>query len=130
MQEVQKGNGDITEGDLSDQIARLESDIEQLADSIDRCRKAMLLSKIAIAGGGICMVAYFLVPIGFDSTILIGAIAAVVGGVVVYGSNSSTSKETMAAMKDAEACKAELIGKIDLRTVGTGANLRHDRTTI
>ena len=67
------------------------------------------------------MLAYFLGPIGFDSTILIGAIAAVVGGVVVYGSNSSTSKQTMAAMKDAEACKAELIGKIDLRTVGTGA---------
>ena len=49
-------------------------------------------------------------PIGFDPTILIGAIAAVVGGVVVYGSNSSTSEQNMAAMKDAEACKAELIG--------------------
>ena len=113
----------MTDRDLRDQIARLEADIEQLAAGIDRCRKAMLLSKIAIAGGGICMVADFLVPVGFDSTILIGAIAAVVGGVVVLGSNSSTSKQAMAAMKDAEACKAELIGKIDLRTVGTGANL-------
>ena len=90
----------------------------------------MLLSKIAIAGGGICMVAYFLGPIGFDPTILIGALAAIIGGVVILGSNASTSKQAMAAMKDAEACKAELIGKIDLRTVGTGANLRHDRPVI
>ena len=60
--------------DLRDQIARLESDIEQLADGLERCRKAMLLSKIAIVGGGICILAYFLGPIGFDSTILIRAI--------------------------------------------------------
>ena len=120
----------MAEDDLRDQIARLEADIEELADSLDRCRKAMLLSKIAIAGGGICMVAYFLVPIRFDPAILIGAIAAVVGGVVYSGSNSSTSKQAMAAMKDAEACKAELIGKIDLRTVGRGANMRHDRPVI
>ena len=81
----------------------------------------MLLSKVAIAGGGIGVLAYFLGPIRFDPTIMIGAIAAIVGGVVVFGSNSSTSKQAMAAMKDAEARKAELIGMIDLRTVGTGA---------
>ena len=120
----------MADDDLRNQIAHLEADIEQLAEGLERCRKAMLLSKIAIAGGGICMVAYFLGPIGFDPTILIGAIAAIIGGVVVSGSNSSTSKQAMAAMKDAEAYKAELIGKIDLRTVGTGANLRHDRTAI
>ena len=121
MQEVRKDNGDMADADLRDQIARLEADIEQLADGLERCRKAMLLSKVAIAAGGIWMLAYFLAPIGFDPTILIGAIAAIVGGVVVLGSNSSTSKQTMAAMKDAEACKAELIDMIDLRTVGTGA---------
>ena len=46
----------------------------------------------------------------------------------MFGSNSSTSKQTMAAMKDAEACKAELIGKIDLWTVGTGGPRACDRT--
>ena len=120
----------MADGDLRDQIARLEADIEQLADGLERCRKVMLFSKVAIAAGAILVLAYFLGPIGFDPTILIGAIAAIVGGVVVFGSNSSTSKQTMAAMKDAEACKAELIDKIDLRTVGTGAELRHDRPVI
>ena len=107
----------MADADLRDQISRLEADIEQLADSLDRSRKAMLLSKIAIAGGGICVLAYFLVPIGFDPTILIGAIAAVVGGVVVYGSNSSTSEQNMAAMKDAKTHRANLIDAINPRAV-------------
>ena len=100
-------------GNLRDQIARLEADIEELADSLDRCRKAMLLSKIAIAGGGICMMAYLLGPIRFDPAIMIGAIAGIVGGVVLFGSNSSTWKQTMAAMKDAESQRAKLIDRID-----------------
>ena len=120
MQEVRKDNGDMADADLRDQIARLEADIEQLADGLERCRKAMLLSKVAIAAGGIGILAYFLAPIGFNSTILIGAIAAIVGGVVVLGSNDSTSKQNMAALKDAEACKAELIDMIDLRTIAAG----------
>jgi hypothetical protein len=41
----------MANGDLRDQIARIESDIEQLAKTLDRCRKAMLLSKVAIAVG-------------------------------------------------------------------------------
>ena len=110
----------MADGDLRDQIVRLEADIEQLAERLDRCRKAMLLSKVAIGAGGICILAYFL-GISFDPTIVIGALAAIIGGIVILGSNSSTSKQTMAAMKDAEAQRAELIGMIDLRTVGTGA---------
>jgi hypothetical protein len=49
---------------------------------------------------------------------MIGAIAAILGGVVVFGSNSSTSKQTTAAMKAAEIRRAELIDMVDLRTVG------------
>ena len=107
----------MADGDLRDQVERLEADIDQLADGLDRCRKAMLLSKVAIAGGGICILAYFLGPIGFDPVILIGAIAALTGGVVVLGSNSSTAKQTMAAMKAAETRRAELVDMIDPRAV-------------
>jgi hypothetical protein len=82
---------DMADGDLRDQIARLEADIEQLAETLDRCRKAMALAKVAIAAGGVLILAYFLGAIGFDPAILIGALAAIIGGVVVFGSNSSTS---------------------------------------
>jgi biotin transporter BioY len=107
----------MTDGNPHDQIASLEADIEQLAEGLERCRKAMLLSKVAIGAGGICILAYFL-GIRLDPTILIGALAAIIGGVVVFGSNLATSKQTKAAMKDAEAKRTELIGLIDLRTVG------------
>ncbi|MGB9352352.1 MAG: hypothetical protein WCB61_20965 [Pseudolabrys sp.] len=50
---------------------------------------------------------------------MIGALAAIIGGVVVFGSNLATSKQTLAAMKDAEAKRTELIGMIDLRSVGS-----------
>lgn len=113
----------MTDDDSHDQIARLEGDIEQLADGLDRCRKAMLLSKVAIAGGGICILAYFLGVISFDPAIMIGALAAVIGGVVVFGSNLSTSKQTTAAMKAAETQRAELIDMIDLRGVGAHREL-------
>ena len=109
----------MADAELRDQIARIEADIEQLAEGLDQCRKAMLLSKVAIVAGGALLLAYFLGPIRFDPTILIGAIAAVISGVVLFGSNSSTAKQTMAAMKVAEAQRTELIGMIDLRSVGS-----------
>ena len=80
----------MADRDLRDQIARIESDIEQLAKTLDGCRKAMLLSKVAIAAGGIWILAYLLGAIRFEPATMIGAIAAIIGGVVVFGSNSST----------------------------------------
>ena len=105
----------MVDDDLRDQIARLEAEIEELAKTLEGCRKAMLLSKVAIAVGGIWILAYFFMR--FDPTTMIAAIAAVIGGVVVLGSNLTTSKQTAAAMKVAERHRAELIDMIDLRAV-------------
>jgi hypothetical protein len=110
----------MADGDLHDQIARIEADIDELAKTLDGCRKTILFSKVAIAAGGIWILAYLLGVIRFDPAVMIGAIAAIIGGVVVFGSNSSTSKQTTAAMKAAETRRAELIDMIDLRTVGAG----------
>jgi hypothetical protein len=105
------------DGDPRDQISRIEADIEELAKTLDGCRKAMLLSKVAIAAGGIWILAYFLGAVRFDPTTMISAIAAVIGGMVFFGSNSSTSKETTAAMKAAERHRTELIDTINLRVL-------------
>ncbi len=43
---------------------------------------------------------------------------AVIGGTVVFGSNTSTSKQAAADIKAAEVLRAELIGKINLRLIG------------
>jgi hypothetical protein len=110
----------MDDGNLREHISRLEERIEQLADIIERCRKLMLFSKAAIAIGGLLIVAMMFGGIRFDPAAMIGALTAVIGGAVLLGSNSSTSQQTMAAMKAAEEERAELIDRIDLQVVGEG----------
>jgi hypothetical protein len=43
--------------------------------------------------------------------------ALVIGGIVVFGSNTSTSKQTAVAIKSAEARWAELIDEINPRVI-------------
>lgn len=108
----------MPDGDLREEISRLEVEIENLAETLERCRKLVLMAKAAISIGAVLIVAMTFGAIRSDAIGMIGAIAAVVGGTVVYGSNASTAKQTADAMKAAEARRAELIGRIDLRVVG------------
>jgi hypothetical protein len=105
----------MADDDLHDQILRLEADIEELTEVIERCRKVILISKIAIAAGVMWLLALTLGAIRFDPMAMIGAIAIVIGGIVVFGSNMSTSKQAAVAIKAAEASRAELIGKFSGR---------------
>src|SRR5262245_14107153 len=113
----------MADGDVRDQIVQLEAEIEQLAQTIERCRKAMLLSKVAIGVGAIWILGYLVGAVGVAPMAIVGAIAAVIGGVVLYGSNASTSKAATAAMKEAETLRAALIDKVDPRTVGRSNQL-------
>jgi hypothetical protein len=99
------------DGDLHEQKLRIEPYIEELADVVKSCRKIILISKFAAGVGGILILAIIIGAIGFNATVMIGAIAAVVGGTVVFGSNTSTLKQTTTDMKAAEARRAELISK-------------------
>jgi hypothetical protein len=118
-----ESDSDQDDGDRREQIRKLEQRIEELAETIERCRKFVLMSKIAIALGGLLALAMAFGLIWFDPTIMIAAITAVIGGAVLLGSNSSTWDEKAAALQDAERQRAELISEIDLRLVG-GSNSR------
>jgi hypothetical protein len=109
--------------ELRDQISRIETDIEDYAITLDGCRKAMLLSKVAIGAGIISLSAYLLGAIWLNAVAVIGAMAAVIGGVVVFGSNLTTSNQATSAMAALEKRRAELIDMIHLRTVGEGDEL-------
>jgi FtsH-binding integral membrane protein len=103
--------------DPRDQIMRIEERIEELSDVIESCRKIMLASKLAIAAGATWLVAFTLGATGFHPMAMIAAMAAVIGGIVVFGSNMGTSKQAAAAVKEAQALRTELIDKINTRLV-------------
>ncbi len=96
---------------------RIEERIEELTDVIESCRKIMLASKLAIAAGATWLVAFTLGATGFHPMAMIAAMAAVIGGIVVFGSNMGTSKQAAAAVKEAQALRTELIDKINPRLV-------------
>ena len=102
----------------ADEISRIEAQLEELAEVADRCRKIMLVSKAAIAGGGALLLVMILGLFGSGPVAAIGSIAMVLGGIVSLGSNVSTLRQTMAAISEAEALRSDLIGSIDLRVVG------------
>ena len=113
----------IGEDNPIDEISRIEARLEELAEGSERCRKIILVSKAAIAGGVVLPLSMVLGLFGSNQVIAIGSIAVVLGGIVSLGSNVSTLQQTMAAMGTAEAYRSDLIGRIDLRVVGDRAKL-------
>jgi hypothetical protein len=106
----------MTEDDPIDEISQVEARIEALAEIAERCRKIILASKAAIAGGVVLLLIMMLGPFG-SSQVALGSIALVLGGVVSLGSNVSTLRQTEAAISAAELLRSDLIGRIDLRVV-------------
>jgi hypothetical protein len=105
------------EDDPAGEISRIESRLEELAEISERCRKIILVSKAAIAGGAALLLVMILGLFGSGPVAAIGSIAMVLGGIVSLGSNVSTLRQTMADISDAEALRSDLIGRIDLRLV-------------
>jgi hypothetical protein len=106
------------DGEPREAIARLEARIDELREGLESCRKFILASRIAIAAGAIWTLAVMIGIVNFEPTTVIAAIAAIIGGTVVFGSNTATQKEMAAAISEAEARRATLIGSLELRVVG------------
>ena len=108
----------MTEDDPTDEISEIEARIEELAEIAERCRKIILASKAAIAGGVALLLIMMLGLFGPSQVAALGSIALVLGGIVSLGSNVSTLRQTEAAISAAELLRSDLIGRIELRGVG------------
>jgi len=107
-------NSDVS----SDDIARIEERIEELREGIARCRKLSVAAKFAIGAGAVWIVLTLLWLVPYVPFTVIGAMASIIGGIVLLGSNSTTWTETEAALAASEAMRAEWIGRKDMRVVG------------
>ena len=93
---------DHKSGDPHDEVVRLEERIEDLAEKIESCRKFMLASRIAVAGGVLVLSGMLFGAIRFDPGIMAAAVAALLGGIAVWGSNRSTAKQAAKELALAE----------------------------
>jgi hypothetical protein len=107
-----------------DEISRVEAHIDELAEIASRCRRIIVVSKAAIAGGVALMLFLMLGLFGSNHAAVIGSIALVLGGIVSLGSNASTLQQTLAGMSAAEALRSDLISRINLRLVGESGDQR------
>jgi hypothetical protein len=67
-------------GDPYDEVVHIEERIEELAAKIESCRKFILASRIAVAGGGLVLGGMLFGGIRFDPAIMAAAVAASLGG--------------------------------------------------
>lgn len=102
---------------VRDQIARLEQRIEDLADAVERCRKLGLFASVLVTGGTLWLFAGIFGFVYFGPAML-GAITAILGGLVLGGSNRSTMQQNQDALEKAEMQRNSLIGTIELQIVG------------
>ena len=111
------GDDLVEEEDPAVQIPRLEAEIERLARVAESCRKVILVAKVAIAAGAVALLVTATGIVRVDQLVPLAAIAAILGGIAVAGSNSRTLREATANIRAAEARRAELIGALPFSAV-------------
>src|SRR3954465_14343750 len=97
----------MDEDDAVDEMSQIEARIEELAELAERCRKVIVVSRAAIAGGLALLLTMMLGLFGSSQVAAIGSIAVVLGGIVSLGSNVSTLRQATDAIAAAERLRSD-----------------------
>jgi hypothetical protein len=115
---------DEEEVDPREEIVRLEAEIEEHAETMESCRKVILIATGSMGVSALLIVAALFGLVTLDPALLIAAFGILLGGVVVFGSNVSTLDQARTRTKAAELRRSQLISAIELRVVGSNGRGR------
>ena len=99
----QRIEGDIPDKRISHQLkarspAALESQIAELSEAVEQCRKIRIVAKAVTAAGSLLLVVTVLGMVSVGAVALVLGIAAVLGGLALLGSNERTHDEVAASI--------------------------------
>jgi predicted benzoate:H+ symporter BenE len=106
--------------DLHQQIADLEADIDALSDAAERCRKSMIVARLAVIAGVLLVGASLSGFVRTDALILVIGIAATLAGIGLLGSSRGSLEHITGKIRTSEARRDELIDGMNLQTVQDG----------
>ena len=101
-----------------DEIERLELQIEELREAIERSRRLRLAGRASAVIGPALLAGVALGLVEYTPTRMIVALALAIGGVVLTGSSRSSTEELERSLKQAEAERMAAIDALDLVQVG------------
>ena len=100
--------------DLPERIAELEAEIDGMFNAAETCEQIMKVAKMAVAVGALLLVMIVAGVLRLGPVPFVVAIAAVVGGIALFGSNKRTRDDIMAGIRAREAQRAEMIDELAL----------------
>ncbi|HRY03698.1 MAG TPA: hypothetical protein P5256_11245 [Beijerinckiaceae bacterium] len=99
------------------EIERLEARMDELRDRIESCRKAIMLSRLAVALAAALIIA-LLIGLTRSTPMLLLAIASALAGFVGMGSNRTTAELARAELATCRAARDGLIDALAPRVLG------------
>ena len=106
--------------DIHRQIADLEADIDALSDAAERCRKSMIVARLAIIAGVLLVGASLSGFVRSDALVLVIGIAATLAGIGFLGSGRGSLEHITGKIRASEVRRDELIDGMNLQTVRDG----------
>lgn len=101
----------------NEDIDALDARIEALEGTIERCRKISLAARVTIVVAAIVLVLLLTGTMTFAPYSLVASLAAIIGGIVLAGSNASTWAQCEEDLRKSQALRDALIGRMPLRVV-------------